>query len=300
MKSALIVGIGVLACAMFCGWASAAVVTWDMGVDLSSASQTSPMSKSEEGYGDTGAGDFPPTGNAGINSIAIGSHTSYARFVDSGNYGNDGFTYQTGVNGTISQTFTVDMILWGERQLDPGENPCNSRSASIRVGNSGGTVSTQLGIEPGAVWDSQNQHPDLVGGNSLWMTIRNGANIPYGFLFTKTTEAYGWRAVRLVSPGDGRLLVYDFVDGSGTGTLAGEVPSGKMPGGASVSALGFSLNSISGGTVMSSGFSALGIALNTDTALDGSAPYMLGVVPEPASVLLLTMFGGLALIRRRR
>ncbi|NLE61653.1 MAG: PEP-CTERM sorting domain-containing protein [Planctomycetes bacterium] len=298
MKSALIVGIGALACAMFCGWASAAVVTWDMGVDLSSAGQASPMSKSEDGYGDIASGDFNPPVSAGINPLVpppiTPDYISYARFVDTGGHGNDGFTYQNGVNGTVSQTFTVDMIVWGERALNS-----TGRSASIRVGNNGETASTALGLEPGAVWDSQNQHPDLVGGNSLWMTIRNGAYVPYGFLFTKTTEDYGWRAIRLVSPGDGSLLVYDFVDGSGTGTLAGTVPSGSMPGGAQVGALGFSLNSISGGVVSSSGFSALGVAMNNDTALDGSAAYMLPPVPEPAS-LLLVLFGGLTLIRRRR
>ncbi len=293
LKQSVIVGIGILACAVLSGTASAAVVTWDMGVALDGA-QTWAMTKVGDGYGDVAAGDFPPTGNAGINSSELGP---YSRLVDSGSYGNDGFVMQNSVSTPISATYTIDLIVRGERKVNS-----TGRSAGIRVGTATGTASAGIGIEPGSAWGDV---PEVTGGNSLWITIRNGAYVPYGFLFTRTNEYEGeaWRAIRLVSPGDNTLLVYDFVDGSGTGTLAGTAGPGSWPGGgagAELSALGFHLNSLSGGTVMSSGFSLLGLALNTDTALDGSAPYMLGVVPEPASVLLLTMFGGLALIRRRR
>lgn len=290
MRSGLTIGV---VCAMFASVASAAVITWNMGVDLSSASQTSPMTKSEDGYGDIAAGDFNSPINAGINATSIGSYDAYSRFVDTGSHGNDGFTYQNGVNGTVAQTFTIDAILWGESALNSA-----GRSASIRVGNNGGTSSGQLGIEPGSVWGSVPGLTDP-GGNSLWITVRNGSFVPFGFLFTQTTTAYGWRAVRLVSPGDGSLQFWDFVDGSGTGTLIGTVPSGSMPGGGQVSALGFSLNSISGGAVLSSGFSCLGLAMDNAQALDGSAPYMLPAVPEPASLVLFAVFSGLALLRRR-
>lgn len=281
--------VGILVCAMLAGTASAAVITWDMGVDLASQG----MTKSEDGYGDIAAGDFNPPTNAGINATSIGTYDAYSRFVDTGSNGNDGFTYQNGVNGSVAQTFTIDAILWGERAVNS-----TGRSASIRVGNNGGTASGQLGIEPGSAWGNVPGLTDP-GGNSLWITIRNGGFVPFGFLFTQTTTAHGWRAIRLVSPGDGSLLVYDFGEGSGTGTLVGTVPAGSMPAGASVSALGFSLNSISGGTVTSSGFSALGLAMDNAQALGANDAYLLPAVPEPASMLLLAAFSGLALLRRR-
>ncbi len=287
MRSILITGMGILTLAIMGGTTSAAVITWDMGVDLSNSSQMAPMTKSEDGYGDVGAGDFGSPKYAGINPICMCTFVNYARFVDTGSNGNDGFTFQNGVDATIGQAFTIDMIVRGEDALNS-----TGRSASIRVGNNGETSSGQIGIEPGSVYGDGSYG----GGNSLWITIRNGGNVPYGFLFPKTTDAYGWRHIRLVSPGDGSLLVYDHVYDSNTFTLVGTVAS--MPGGAQVSNLGFSLNSVSGATVLSSGFSLLGLAMDTTNALGGDDASML-IWPEPASVLLFVVFGGLTLLRRR-
>lgn len=287
MRSVLIVGMGILSLAMFGGTVSAAVIHWNMGVDLSDSSQSAPMTKSEDGYGDFAAGDFGSPKYAGINPYGPYFFSTYARFVDTGSHGNDGFTFQNGVDATIGQAFTIDMIVRGEDALNS-----TGRSASIRVGNNGGTSSGQIGIEPGSVYGDGSYG----GGDSLWITIRNGGYVPYGFLFQKTTDAYGWRHIRLVSPGDGTLLVYDHVYDSNTFTLVGTATD--MPAGASVSALGFSLNSISGGTVTSSGFSLLGLAMDTTNALGGDDASML-IWPEPASVLLFVVFGGLTLLRRR-
>jgi len=291
MKSALIVGIGVLAGAMFCGVASAAVVTWDMGVDLNGA-QTWAMTKVGDGYGDVAAGDFNPPTNAGVNSIAQGPYNAFSRFVDSGSYGNDGFVMKNTAGTPIGQTFTIDMIVKGERQLNG-----SGRSMGLRVGNSGATISAGVGIEPGTVFNP------AFDGNALWMTCRNGGYIPHGALFLKTTDAFEWRAVRITANGNGTVTLYDFLYGAAD--YVGTVPEGgnwtTMPAGAGgeLDALGFHLNSLSGGTVTFSGFSLLGLAMNTDAALDGATPFMLAAIPEPTS-LLLVLFGGLTLIRRRR
>lgn len=295
VKRSVAVGMGVLACAMFCGWASAAVIVWNMGEQLNDAGkQTWAMTKVGDGYGDVGAGDFNPPTNAGINSTVQGPYTAFSRFVDSGSYGNDGFVVQNGVQGTIGQTFTIDMIVRGERALNS-----NGRSMGLRVGNAGATKSTGVGIEPGTVFNP------AFDGNALWMTCRSGAYIPHGALFLKTTDAFEWRAVRITANGDGTVTLYDFLYGAAG--YVGTVPEGgkwtNLPGGgagAELTALGFHLNTLSGGTVTWSGFSLLGLALNTDTALDGTAPFMLPAIPEPASLLLFAVLGGLTLIRGRR
>jgi len=284
----------VLACAMFCGWASAAVIVWNMGEQLNDAGkQTWAMTKVGDGYGDIGAGDFNPPTNAGVNPIVQGPYTAFSRFVDSGSYGNDGFVMKNTVGTPIGQTFTIDMIVKGERKLNS-----TGRSMGLRVGNSGATISAGVGIEPGTVFNP------AFDGNALWMTCRNGAYIPHGALFLKTTDAFEWRAVRITANGNGTVTLYDFLYGAAG--YVGTVPEGgywtNLPAGAGgeLDALGFHLNSLSGGTVTWSGFSLLGLAMNTDTALDGTTPFMLAAIPEPASLLLFALFGGLTLIRRRR
>src|SRR4051812_37248725 len=87
----------------------AAIYTFEMTVAPDSEPQ--PMTKIEDGFGDSGAGDFGPPLNAGLQ----GNGT--ARLVDSGGNGLDGYEINQ-LGGGIS-TFTVDMYVRANNTVLP-------------------------------------------------------------------------------------------------------------------------------------------------------------------------------------
>ncbi len=136
--------------------ARAAVQTYEMTVAPDAESPA--MTKVEDGFGDSAAGDLGPPLNAGLQGDGA------ARFVDTGDNGFDGYY----ING-IGSTYTIDMKVKANQTVLPSSGN-DVRSMGFHDGGTDGADQRGLRIEPGALTLVNGSGPVSGGTASVDLT----------------------------------------------------------------------------------------------------------------------------------